>query len=341
MNKRVILVIISLLIITACDPSYKMEFPDLTEEKYNSLTLEERFEIYKNASLYIGNPPFLREDIAKEGEKVIPLILDYAQSSAPVDKKSRVIQLLMDVNKYFQLRNTEVEKFLLEKVKDSSDPNLRDYKFVLRIIRPEIENDMINPAFGDNPAIYTDDTSIIKYVKLVKENIMQETGIKAEELHNNFNIIGYVKEKKFVGKFPTQDIDDKTLAISFVAKVDWIEVRDYFEFAFLDDEGNEVSLEKIKQEVKVPFYFNVKKLKSRVEIEKIIAKINPKLEIMPQFQEQSFYGNYDGAIIDSFNKEILINVGGEINKAKNQCIAGTVNLLTGETKVENTACLIY
>ncbi len=352
MNKRIIFVIISLLIIAACDPSYKMEFPDLAEEKYNSLSLEEKFEVYKKVSGYIDTPDYVYQGIAKEGEKAIPLILEFIEhpNNNSLKKIDTIYLLGYMHDSYFDLKGTGVEEFLQQKIKEEESSSksdkhiLESYKNILESIQAVKTSQkivLLAPAFGDNPAIYTDDESIIKYVELVKEKIMQDTGMSLEELNDRFNIIGYVKGNKFVGRFSADNIDSKAVAISFVAKVDWIEVRDYFEFDFLDDEGNEVSLDKIKQEVEVPFYFNVKKLKSRDEIEKIIAKANPELEILPQFQEQSFYGNYDRAVIDSFDKEILINVAGEIDKAKNQCISGTVNLLTGEIKLEDTACLIY
>lgn len=337
MNKmKIFIIILSLLLLAiACDPSYKMEFPNLTEENYNNLSLEEKFQIFINASQYIDTPPYVYENIAKEGEKVIPLILSYIESSAPVDKKGDVISLLVDVNKYFDLKNTKVEAFLLKKAENNSDPNLGSYKFVLRMIRPEIEKDVIiTQIIGNTPAFYSNDEDIIDYVALIKEKIMQETGIKQKELDNRFSIVGYAKgEKSSNGVLP---LDNRTVIISFVTKIDWINFNDRIEFYFLNDYGTKISLEEIKQQIKVPFYFNINKLKPRSEIEKIVTAKDPRLELVILKPDNKY-----NIRIDELSKQILLTVFGTIDKKQNKCIAGEINAITGDISVKNQPCVIY
>jgi|SRR3989344_6031897 len=340
MKRAVFLIIMLLSFIIACDPSYKTEMPDLNKDWYDDLSLEEKFEVFKKVSGYIDTPDYVEDGIAKEGKNAVPLVLNYIDSLHPSTKKIDAIYLLAQINKYYNIKGTEVEKFLEQKIMIEKDKDiLASYKSILESIQAVETSQkifLLAPAFGDNPAIYTDDESIIKYVELVKDTIMQETGMSLEELNNRFNIVGYVKGERFMGRFPTQDIDNKTLAISFVANVDWIDVRDYLEFAFLDVEGNEISLEKIKQEVKVPFYLKINKLKSRVEIEAVLKKTNLNLKIITYSEPEHYQ-----VILDYINKKIYAGVSGIINEKNNQCILGKVDLITGNLSLNNVACIVY
>ncbi len=340
MKIKFFIITLSLLLLAfTCEPSYEMEFPGLTEEKYNNLHLEERFQIFINASWYVANPPFIYESVAKEGEKAIPLILEYIESSAPVEKKSRVIQLLIDVNKYYNLKNTKVEDFLLKKAENESDPNLKDYKFVLRIIRPEIEEGtVITPGQGGIPAFYSNDEDIINYAAIIKEKIMQETGITQKELDERFSVVGYAKGEE--NSKWTIPLDNRTVIMRFVAKIDWIEVSDRLQFYFLDNNSNKLSSEEIKKQIQAPFYFKIKKLKSLSEIEKIVTKTHPKLELKIPPLEAPFFSGYNYIQVNPAEEEVFLAVSGIISKEKNQCVAGTVDLVTGEILVKNTICEI-
>ncbi|MBI4918967.1 hypothetical protein HY837_03490 [archaeon] len=341
MNCINITIILSfLLLIVACDPSYRMEFPDLTEEKYNHLPLEEKFEVYINASWYIDMPHFIYENIAKEGEKVVPLIVAYIESSASIEQKGRAIDLLAEVNKYSNLKSTSVEAFLLKKAQNSSDPNLGSYNYALRMIRPEIEEELVvTPGFENVPGFYTYDKDVTKYADLIKEKIMQETGMTQKELDDRFSIVGYTKGEKIFQEFPVYPKDNKTLAIGFVSRIDWVEVYDYFEFYFLDDKGNELPVEEVKQQIKVPFYFNIKKLKSRAEVEEMVAKTNSYLKKI-NIPLEAPNPNHNYININYLNKEILLDVSGIKDEKKNQCLAGTINLLNEDIRVNNVPCFV-
>lgn len=339
MRFRNLIFVLLLVFIISCDPSYKIEVSDLSEEEYNDLSFEEKFKVFEKVSGYIDTPDYVSEGIAKEGEKAISFILGFLNGDAPITKKIDMIYLLVDIHKqYYDLKGTYVEGFLRQKILEESsskrDKYLLDvYIDALEKVQKEIVKDvipvMLTPGFDDIPAFYSDDEDMTSYVSLIKEKIMQETGINQKDLDANFSIKGYAKGEKIVlGIMP---IDHRTVILSFVAKIDWVKIQDDFLFNFLDEKGNKLSLEEIKQQINVPFYFKIKKLKPESEIKEIVAKTNPKLNaiIKPDYVRINF-----------LDEEVLLEVSGVINETKNQCISGTINLVNGKINVNKEACMI-
>ena len=200
---------------------------------------------------------------------------------------------------------------------------------------------MLTPKIGNIPAFYTEDEAIIKYVQSIKQKIISETKISSQELDARFSIVGYAKGEIMAdGAGGVIPVDNKTISISFVAKVDWIELHDYLDFEFLDDQGNELSLEQIMPQIEVPFYFKIKQLKPRSEIETIVAKAHPKLEFVIPPLEEPYYNDYNKIRINFFNNNIGLDVYGTINEEKNQCIGGTVSLITGDITIGEGLCVI-
>ncbi|MBI5066181.1 hypothetical protein HZA97_08150 [Candidatus Woesearchaeota archaeon] len=353
MDIKISILLLSLLLLAvACDPSYKTEMPNLNEENYNTLSLEEQFAVFEKVSGYIDTPDYVNIGIAKKGEKAVPLILKFIENSDVSAKKIDAIYLLSEIHKnYFDLKRTKAEEFLNQKIKNEESSLKKDkyilesYKDVLKKIQAERPEELtpviLSPGNERIPAFYSDDKDLIKYVELIKEKIMQETGMNSEELDDRFSIVGYTKGEQLVGAYPIYPKDNKTLAISFVAKIDWVEFRDLLEFNFLDNKDNKLSLEEIKQQIKVPFYFSIKELKPKSEIEKIVVKANSKLEIMLPPIEAPSYNRNNNIRIDFLNKEILLDVYGKKDEKKNQCLFGQVNLLTGDIVVREIACIVY
>ena len=327
-----------------CDPSYTTEVPDLTEESFTNLSLEEKFEIYKKVAGYLDTPDYVEESIAREGERAIPLIITYLESKPPGTKEIDALFLFNDIDEsYFELSDTPAEEFLKRKIREEESSSegdkitLDSYQYVLEQIRAERsatatpDQVLLTPGFGEIGPRYTEDADLAQYVAVIKEKIRTETGMTQDELDARFAITAYAKgEEKVYGGLPP--LDNTTVRIMFVAKIDWVEEKEEISFPFIDVQGKRLSLEEIRRAIEVPFYFKITALKPQSEIERIVTAAHPKLKVV---------ASTNNVRNNPVSKGITLDVFGAIDEEKNQCVEGSVNLVTGAMgDVREIACQV-